>query len=155
MIITAKLLRSWDACYTDERIAEVLARYKRATPAAIAADTSLPVDDRLWCLIKALWHLDESAARLFAVECAETVAHLAGDEDDIAQFHGLLNDMRQIEIELPPEQRDAAWAAAWDTAWAAWDAAWAVWAVWDASWDAAIEQSITRILEWMGEDVLS
>ena len=160
MIISAKLLRSWNACYTDERIASTLARYKRATPASVAADESLSLDDRMWCIAKCLWHLDEGAARLFAIECAETVAHLAGDEDGQAQYRGLLNDMRQIQTDVPEEDRDAAWAAAWavagavagDAAWAVaravvGDAAWAAaraaaWAVaraaaWDAAWAAA------------------
>jgi hypothetical protein len=166
--ITAKLLRSWEACWSDEQIKTKLAGRKSVTAREIAADESVSLDDRLWVLCQLLAHLDESAAHLYAIESASLVAHLAGDEDDQAQYLSLLNSLHEIE-DLPVEQRgaarDAARGAAWDAARdaardAAGDAAWG--AAWDAArgaaWDAALgaargaalREAIARALEWLG-----
>jgi hypothetical protein len=142
-MITASLLRSWSACWSDEQIRTRLGTRTAVTPREVATDTSISVGDRLWVVCKALWYLDEDAARYFAIETALSVAHLAGDEDDQAQFLGLMNDLMCAQ-DLPEDRRaaarDAAWAAARDAAWAAardaaWDAAWA--AARDAAWAAA------------------
>lgn len=195
-MITKKLLSDWRACWDDASIAGKLAGRESVTPREVAQDTSISADDRLWVLCRTLWYLDESAARGFAIDTALTVAHLAGDEDDQAQFHGLMNELLVIE-DMPIEQRDAArdatrdaaaaaaaaardaaaaaaWYAAWDSArdsardsaWyaardatsdAAWGAAWyavryaASDAAWDAARDSAIEASIARAIEWLGD----
>jgi hypothetical protein len=165
MLVTAELLQSWDACWTPSRIA-AHPLGSGATPTQIAADESISLDDRLWVLAKCLWHCDPIAARLFAIECAESVAHLAGDEDDQAQFLGLCAEMREMAIAGVPDgdpnwaaardaARDAAWAAAWAAARAAaraaaWDAAWD--AAWAAAWAAALRKKIASILEWLGDE---
>jgi hypothetical protein len=172
-MITAQLLRSWSACWSDEQIRTRLGNRTEVTPREVAADTSISVDDRLWVICKALWYLDEAAARYFAIETALSVAHLAGDEDDQAQFLGLMNDLMCAQ-DLPANQRAAAWAAARATAWAAardaaWDTAWdTAWAAarataWDAAratawdtarataWAADVEKSISCALSWLGE----
>jgi hypothetical protein len=128
-VITAKLLREWSACWSDERIAAQLAGRAEVSPREVAADKSISLDDRMWVLCKALWYLDGSAARGFAIESAALVTHLAGDEDDQAQHAALLNRLLEIE-DLPADQRDAARAAAWA-----------------AARDAAIENA----LEWLGD----
>ena len=162
VIVDANLLRSWDACWNDARIAAHRLA-SGATPRQIAADESISLDDRLWVVTRCLWHLDESAARYYAIERARTVTHLAGDEDDQAQHAAILDELARIESEVPADQRAAAWAAAWDAAWAAawdaaraaaWDAAWAAAraAAWDAAWDAAIRESIAAALEWLGDE---
>ena len=132
LIVTPALLREWGACWTDTAIA-VHPLAKGATLATIAADESISLDDRMWVLATAIWWIDErtdrdGAAHLFAVDCAESVAHLAGDEDDQAAYLGICNDLRQI-VDLPESERGAAWSAAWLAAWvaardAARDAAW-------------------------------
>ena len=154
VIVTAKLLRSWDACWDDAHIAAHRLS-SGATPRQIAADESISLDDRLWVVTRCLWHLDESAARYYAIERARTVTHLAGDEDDQAQHAAILDELARIESEVPADQRAAAWdaaraaarAATWD---AAWDAAWA--AAWAAARDAAIRESIAAALEWLGDE---
>jgi hypothetical protein len=134
-VITPKLLRDWNACWTDEKILEKLGKRKDVAPRELATDTTISLDDRLWVLCRAIWYLDEHAARLFAIESALTVAHLAGDEDDQAQFCGLMNELILIE-DLPLEQQGAAWDAARGAArGAAWGAAWG--AARDAAWGAA------------------
>ena len=154
VIVTAKLLRSWGAYWDDDRIAAHRLA-SGATPRQIAADESISLDDRLWVVTRCLWHLDESAARYYAIERARTVTHLAGDEDDQAQHAAILDELARIESEVPADQRaaaraaardaarDAAWAAAWD---AARDAAWA------AARAAAIRESIAAALEWLGDE---
>ena len=118
MIVTAKLLRSWDACWDDAHIAAHRLA-SGATPRQIAADESISLDDRLWVVTRCLWHLDESAARYYAIERARTVTHLAGDEDNQAQHAAILDELARIESEVPADQRAAARAAAWAAAWAA------------------------------------
>jgi len=178
-MITKKLLKEWGACWSDEQIDTYLksAKRKSVSPRHVAQDTTISLDDRLWVLCKTLAHLSEPCARYFAIECAQTVAHLAGDEGDQAQYLGLLNQLCEIE-DLPEQDRDAAraaaWAAAWDAAraaaldvaWAAaraaaldvaWDAAWAAaWAAaraaaWAAAWDVALTAAIDRALIWLGD----
>ncbi len=147
VIVNANLLRSWSACWSDERIAAHRLA-SGATPRQIAADESISIDERPWVVTRCLWHLDESAARYYAIERARTVTHFAGDEDDQAQHAAILDELARIESEVSADQRDAAWDAAWATAWvaardaardaaraAAWDAARA--AAWDAAWAAA------------------
>ncbi len=158
MKITKKLLREWEACWSDERIAEKLGKRKSVSPRTIANDESISLDDRMWVLAKCLAHLDESAARGFAVECAMTVAHLAGDEDDQAQFAGICARLLEIE-DLPASERDAARGAARDAArgaardaarGAALDAARG--AAWGAAWGAVLKNAILRALEWLGDE---
>lgn len=170
-MITPKLLREWDACWNDDRIATYFAGRDALTPRAIANDDSISLDDRLWVLCRTMWYLDESAERMFAIESASLVAHLAGDEDDQAIYAGLLNDLIQIEEEITdPGAWAAAWyaagSAAWSAAWyAAWYAAWsaagsAAWAAaWYAAWytaraaaqDAELRKAIARAIEWLGD----
>ncbi len=142
MIVTAKLLRSWDACWDDAHIAAHRLA-SGATPRQIAADESISLDDRLWVVTRCLWHLDESAARYYAIERARTVTHFAGDEDDQAQHAAILDELARIESEVSADQRDTARDAARD---AAWDAAW------DAARAAAIRESIAAALEWLGDE---
>ena len=144
-MITKNLLREWNACWRDDRIDAYLAGREGVSPREVAADEMISLNDRLWVIGKSLWYLDGSAARGFAIETALTVAHLAGDEYDQARFHGLINDMLQIE-DQPPETRNAACAAACAAARAA---AWADARA--AAWDAAIQSSISRALEWLGD----
>jgi hypothetical protein len=104
----------------------------------MAARSDIDLDERMWMLGRVLAHLDERAARLFAIETALTVAHLAGDDDDEAIFRGLMNDLLAAE-DLDPEARDAARAVvravATGVLWQI-DEAVAV-AVWSAACDAA------------------
>ena len=135
-MITKALLQEWQACWPEDKIDEKLGKRKSVSPRQVARDKTISVDDRLWVLCKALWYLDESAARYFAIESAATVTHLAGDEDDQALFSALLNQLCEIE-DLPTEQRDAARGAARDAAQG-------------AAWGAHMEASILRALEWLG-----
>ncbi len=185
MQITAKLLRSWDACWSDDDIATHLGTRKSFTPAEVAGDETIALADRLWVLCRCLGHLDETAARLYAIESAELVARLAGDEQEQEQYLGIMNELRQIQLEMPAENRADAWNATWDAAWdAAWEAAWnatldaardaasaassaaasaasraasraAEDVAWYAAWYAEIRKAIDRALEWLGEEAHS
>ena len=80
------------------------------------------LDDALWCLRAVDGHQRE--IRLYAVDCARSVQHLANDQRsieaiDVAERHAY---SLATDDELAAA-RDAARAAAWD---AAWDAAWEV-----------------------------
>lgn len=114
-MITKKLLKSWNACWSDDQISAKLGKRHGMTPREIAADKTISLNDRLWVLCKTFAHLDESSARYFAIETAQTVAHLSGDENDQAQFAGFLNALCEIE-DLPIGDRDAARDAAWGAA---------------------------------------
>lgn len=161
MNITPALLREWEACWTDARIAEHYGPRTVLAPREIAEDATIDREDRLWVLCKTLWHLDESATRTFAIDSAALVSHLAGRPEDQAEHARLVSDLRRIyAIPAGPGRKElrrwttawgaartASWgtarAAAWDVARdAAWDAAWiAAWGAtravaWDATWDA-------------------
>lgn len=175
MKITPELLHSWGIA------AHPLG--EGATPAQVAADESISLDDRLWVMANCLWHLDPTAARLFALECAESVAHLAGDEDDQAQFLGLCAEMREMAIAGVPDN-DPRWAATrYATRYATWDATrYATWdaarsaarydardaarasalalastsaSTWDDTWDADLRKKIAAILEWLGDEAVN
>lgn len=129
--VTPSLLRSWSCCWDGARIARYFGTRKQIDVRVIAADESISLDDRLWVATRLIAHLDEHAARRYAVECALSVAHLAGDEDDEAQFRAICN--RLIEIgDLPPSSQAAARAAARA-----------------AACDAALRDSLARALEWL------
>jgi hypothetical protein len=168
-MITAALLREWGACWDDARIQRAFGARAEVTPRDVSISTDVSLDDRLWVLCRAIWYLDESAARMFAIESASLVSHLAGDEDDQAQYLGLMNRLCEIE-DLPVEQRAAARAAAGAAAWdSARDAAWAAAgdaagaaagdaaraaagdAAWAAAWAAALQKAIDRAIHWLGD----
>jgi hypothetical protein len=132
-MITPELLRSWG----NERIVGAFGA-SALSPREMAARSDIDLDERMWVLGRVLVHLDERAARLFAIETALTVAHLAGDEDDEAIFRGLMNDLLCAE-DLDPAARDAARDAARATAndmlWKSDEMAAA--AAWNAAYDAA------------------
>ncbi len=107
-MITPKLLREWEACWYDEQIKEHFGRRKSLTPREVAEDKTISGLDRLWVLTRCLAHLDESAVRGFAIECALSVAHLAPDEDE---HRGILGWLLEIE-DLPEFERAAAYYAA-------------------------------------------
>ena len=105
-MITEKLLHNWEACWTATRITTYFGKRKSFTPRKIAADKTISPSDRLWVLSKCIEHLDPAAARLFAIECAASVTHLAGDEYNQAQHAGLLAWL--IEITEMPESEQSA-----------------------------------------------
>ena len=91
---------------------------------------------------------DAVTARLFAVECAADVMHLAPGSDAVLEvaYRYALGDATQGEL-------DAAWGAArgavWDAArGAAWGAAWG--AARDAARGAAYARHTARLLWWIG-----
>ena len=140
MLITANLLAEWGACWSEDDIAEAAERFvgDGASPAEVAADENISLDDRLWAVSKALWHTDASKARLCAIESAELVEHLAGNDSDRATYRALMVELRRIEAEVPEADRAAARAAARDAAW-------------DAAWDAARDAERAEQLKWWME----
>jgi len=114
--ITTELLRSWEACWSDEEIISRLGGRESVTPTEVATDEVIKLDDRLWVMCNCLGHLDPTVARLFAIESAELVAHLAGDEEDQVQYLGIMNKMRKIQLEMAPDDRPGARNAIWTIA---------------------------------------
>ena len=143
--ITPALLRSWTACWSDEEIEIRFRKRKSVSITKVAADEVIKLDDRLWVMCRYLAHLDPTAARLFAIESAGLVAHLAGGEGDKARYFGLMNEMRQIQLEMAAEDRAGAFAAVWAVARdAARDEAWS--SAKCAAWSAL--QGASRPQEW-------
>jgi hypothetical protein len=165
-VITPKLLREWGACWSDDRIFRHFGTRPELSPSDIATDASISLDDRLWVLCRSIWYLDESSARLFAIESASLVAHLAGDDEDQAIYAGLMNDLLLIE-DMPVDRREAARASAYAAAraaayayadayadayaYAAARAAAYAYAYADYAYDAAIQKAIDRALYWLGD----
>ncbi len=143
-MITKKLLKDWQACWSDDRIKTYFGKRRTVTPRTVAEDVTLSQSDRLWVLSKCLLHLDESAARGFAIECALSVAHLAPDEDE---HRGLLAWLLEIE-DLPEAERSAAESAARS---AAWSGAWSAESAYSAARSAALDTYIKSALERLGD----
>ena len=151
--ITRESLRQAGACYSDERIAELVPP-EGLTPAEVAAKTDLPVVDRHWALV----HAAGASARILrqhacwcarralklvdspdpssvaAVEVAERFAIGEATQDELfAAWDSARNSATYAaRYAATDAARAAAWAAATDAAWAA---AWA--AATDAAPDAA------------------
>ena len=143
-IVTPALLRTWNACWTDDEIEDRFTERSSVTVVEVVGDETISLADRLWVACSVLAHADESAARLFAIESAGLVAHLAGDDEDQARYLGIMNDLTQIELELLPDDRIAAVdAVVCAVGYAAMDAALttekdaAGYAARDSTWDAA------------------
>lgn len=68
MKITRSMIRDWDACYTDERIAELVPR-EGLTPLQVL-DLKIPASDRLWTVLREEV-LPETTLRLWACDWAE------------------------------------------------------------------------------------
>ena len=66
MVITRELLRAWGACYSDERIAELVPE-SGLTPLEVC-DLPIPSEDRLWTLLR-----PEVLGSAFSVALADIV----------------------------------------------------------------------------------
>jgi hypothetical protein len=90
---------------------------------------------------------NERTARIFAVECAESVLHLIPEGVERTTAEVALYVARcYADGEATDEELDAAWAAAWDAR----DAAWAAWAARAAAWAAALDAA--RAAAWAARD---
>ena len=104
------------------------------------------LDDALWVLSHAMQPEHDRLSRHFQAWCAEQVMHLfeaqyPGDNRVRDQIAMLRND------EASPDERSAAWAAAWDAARAA---AWA--AAWDAAQAAAGSEQEQQLRKMLTEE---
>ncbi len=78
MDITPMLLRSWDACWTDTRIATYFAGRESLTPREIAEDLAhISHNDRMWVLTMTLAHKDLISLVEFARSCADAARSCA------------------------------------------------------------------------------
>ena len=158
MKITRELLRRWGACYDDEEIAALVPECG-LTPLEIADLDNMPVEDRLWVLLREEL-VTEMELRLLACDWAESACRKAGWNDArslnaiaVARRHAI---GEATETELA-EAAKGAWEArswAWSSSTSAWSprgaaaeasvsAAWseaaktAEWAVMSAAWWSA------------------
>ena len=128
--LTRESARAAGACYSDERLAELIPE-EGLTPAQVAA-LDIPADDRRWALVYAC-EADDSTLRLHAVWCARRA-----NPADPRSLAALDVAERHARGEATDEELAAAWAPAWDAAWAAaWDAGAAAWAAARAAAEAA------------------
>ena len=143
--ITRELLRDWYACYSDDRIHE-LVPVEGLTPAQVLDRTDVPVEDRLWVVLResviprrelhllaCKWAREALAVvgnpdprSVAAIDCAERFARgKATTEELAAAWDSACAAARDAAC-------DAACSAACDAAWAAARAA-----AWAAAWAAA------------------
>ena len=93
---------------------------------------------------------NETAARLFAADCAEHVLPIFGKvrPDDDRPRRAIEAARAFARGQIGRDEMAAAWAAAWDAAWdAAWAAAWA--AARDAARDAEIKWQTDRLFDYI------
>ena len=148
--ITRELLRDWYACYSDDRIHE-LVPVEGLTPAQVLDRTDVPVEDRLWVVLResviprrelhllaCKWAREALAVvgnpdprSVAAIDCAERFARGKATTEELAAARDAACDAARdaVRDDARAAARAAAWAAAWaaasDAARAAWAAAWA------------------------------
>jgi len=153
--ITRELLRDWYACYSDDRIHE-LVPVEGLTPAQVLDRTDVPVEDRLWVVLRESV-IPRRELHLLACKWAREALAVVGNPDprSVAAIDCAERFARgKATTEELAAARDAACAAAWDSACAAacdaacdaacsaaCDAAWAAAraAAWAAAWAAACD----------------
>jgi hypothetical protein len=131
-MITRELLRQWHACYSDERIAE-LVPVEGLTPLQVC-DLDIPVDDKFWVLLREEI-IPLRQLREFACDVAEEPCRMRGVTD--ARSYAAIETARRY---ARGEATDTELAAAWDAARAAARAA--AWA--DAS-DAEQARQLAKV----------
>ena len=137
MKITRELLRQWDACYDDEKLASLVPE-AGLTPLEVAA-LDIPEKDRMWVLLREDV-IPARALRLLACGWAEAACLKTGWNDERSlnaiavarRFAGgeatksELGQAKAAALEAALRQAaSAAWSAASAAAWAASAAAWA------------------------------
>lgn len=157
-LVTKKLLRAWGACWDDARIDEFLQgigkRVRGLSIESVLRDSRITLSDRLWVGTKYLEAVDPQACRLFAIECAMSVAKYAGDEDAVENHLAMCSWQYEIELYYAAEDKSAARSAASSAAYsaarsatnsAAYSAAWS--ATNSAAWSAQNETLTSMIIE--------
>jgi len=143
--ITRELLRDWYACYSDDRIHE-LVPVEGLTPAQVLDRTDVPVEDRLWVVLRESV-IPRRELHLLACKWAREALAVVGNPDP-RSVAAIDCAERFARGKATTEELAAAWdsacAAACDAACdaacsAACDAAWAAAraAAWAAAWAAA------------------
>jgi len=138
MKITRELLRQWDDCYTDEKIAK-LVPVAGLDPVQVADMEAVPVDDRIWVLLRRKV-LGDSLPSVVAKIVERAIRRVLGNsgvpEWEIWALAWLAGE-RGRDLAMV-----AADAATRDSAWAAWAAARAAARAADGSfWGAASDCS--------------
>ena len=134
--ITRELLRDWYACYSDDRIHE-LVPVEGLTPAQVLDRTDVPVEDRLWVVLResviprrelhllaCKWAREALAVvgnpdprSVAAIDCAERFARGKATTEELAAARDAACDAARDAVR--DDARAAARAAAWAAAWAA------------------------------------
>ena len=147
--ITRELLRDWYACYSDDRIHE-LVPVEGLTPAQVLDRTDVPVEDRLWVVLResviprrelhllaCKWAREALAVvgnpdprSVAAIDCAERFARGKATTEELAAAWD--SACAAACAAACDAACDAACSAACDAAWAAARAA-----AWAAAWAAA------------------
>jgi len=149
--ITRELLRDWYACYSDDRIHE-LVPVEGLTPAQVLDRTDVPVEDRLWVVLResviprrelhllaCKWAREALAVvgnpdprSVAAIDCAERFARGKATTEELAAAWD--SACAAACAAACDAACDAACSAACDAAWAAARAA-----AWAAAWAAACD----------------
>lgn len=135
--ITRELLRDWYACYSDDRIHE-LVPVEGLTPAQVLDRTDVPVEDRLWVVLRESV-IPRRELHLLACKWAREALAVVGNPDprsvaaiDCAERFARGKATTEELAAARDAACDAACSAACDAAWAAARAA-----AWAAAWAAA------------------
>ena len=178
MKITRELLRRWGACYDDAKIAALVPE-AGLTPLEVAALDNIPVEDRLWVLLREEL-VTARELRLLACDWAEAACVNAGwnDPRSLAAIavarRFAVGEATEAEL---AEARSAAWEArseAWSTSRSAWSprgaaaeaaaaaaeartmealsaAKTAEWAVQSAAWSSADAETADAAAAWTAD----
>lgn len=138
MKITRDLLRRWCAGYTDEKIA-ALVPADGLSPLEIAALDNIPVEDRMWVLLREEV-IPARELRLLACGWADGACRAAGWDDE-RSLEAIAVARRFAVGEATEAERKAAASAAWEARSVAWSTSKSAWSPRGAAAEAAAAAS--------------
>ena len=153
MKITREQLRQWGACYDDKRISELVPK-SGLTPLEIAALENVPVEDRMWVLLRKDV-IPARDLRLLACDWAEAACRKSGWDDPrslaaiaVARRYAIGGASEAELVEAASAALSSARAARAElSAWAAWETAAVVeWAAWEMARETA--RAAVRAAAW-------
>jgi len=142
-ILTRKSAREAGACYSDDRLAELIP--PEGLTAAQVAELPIPPEDRHWALCYAMG-VPAATLRLHAVWCARRALSRV-ENPDTRSVAACDTAERYALGQATDEELCAAWSDSWAASWAAHDAAWSAGS---AAGSAAASAAVS--LAWSSED---
>jgi len=153
MTITRELLRYWSACYTDERIAELVPAEGVTRRAVLTSE--IPPADRVWVATRPGVLPPDVLRRWLGRIVRRALARVATPDPRSLAVLPYLDQGEAVPEDVRADATDAADAAAGAATWAAARAAWAAdatdaaaGAAWAAAWASRAAEDAWAVVAW-------